>query len=372
MEAGGGGAAGGAGPAAGRFRAAAGAVRWAVRLRGRVRWSIVHVPLQRRLETFFTALWLFMIPVGMVSIWGIFLVLMLWKVTAVPAALYLAWIFLIDDSASTGRRVPYLRRAFIWGYVRDYFPIELRRTAELDPARNYVFGYHPHGVISMGALVNFSSDATGFAQLFPGIECHVLTLESNFKTPLLREWVLHQGICAAGLQACLTLLGKGPGASILLAVGGAAEALDARPGSLTLTLKKRKGFVRVALRAGASLVPVLSFGENELWGSLPNPEGSALRRMQNSMKKLMRFTFPAVYGRGLFNYDFGWMPHRRRIVSVVGAPIHIAAPFEGDLYSGEGSRRVDEVHGQYIAALQRVFQENKAEFGGQIRDLIIK
>ena len=59
-------------------------------------------------------------------------------------------------------------------------------------------------------------------------------------------------------------------------------------------------------------------------------------------------------------------------VSVVGAPIHISAPFEGDLYSGEGARRVDEVHSQYIAALQRVFQENKAEFGGQIRELVIK
>ena len=128
----------------GRFRAAARAVRAAARLRARVRWTPWNVPLRRRLETFFTALWLFMIPVGTLTIWALFLLMMLWKVTAVPAALYLAWIFLVDNSAEHGSRVPYLRRAFIWGYVRDYFPIELRRTAELDPKRSYVFGYHPH------------------------------------------------------------------------------------------------------------------------------------------------------------------------------------------------------------------------------------
>merc|ERR1712094_109558 len=96
-----------------------------------------------------------------------------------------------------------------------------------------------------------------------------------------------------------------------------AEAEGLRPGGATFGGEPGAG-------------PVVR-GERAV-GSLPNPEGSALRRMQNSMKKLMKFTFPAVYGRGLFNYDFGWMPHRRRIVSVVGAPIHISAPFEGDLY----------------------------------------
>ena len=46
--------------------------------------------------------------------------------------------------------------------------------------------------------------------------------------------------------------------------GGAAEALDAHPGKLELTLRKRKGFVRIALQTGASLVPSLAYGENDL------------------------------------------------------------------------------------------------------------
>ena len=48
-------------------------------------------------------------------------------------------------------------------------------------------------------------------------------------------------------------------------LGGAAEALDSRPGCQMLTLKGRKGFIRIALETGSQLVPVYSFGETELY-----------------------------------------------------------------------------------------------------------
>jgi Diacylglycerol acyltransferase len=51
----------------------------------------------------------------------------------------------------------------------------------------------------------------------------------------------------------------------MIVVGGAAESLNAFPGTYNLVLKKRLGFIKLALRNGASLVPVLSFGENDLW-----------------------------------------------------------------------------------------------------------
>lgn len=52
--------------------------------------------------------------------------------------------------------------------IRDYFPIELIKTADLKPEKNYIFCYHPHGVISLGAISNFATEATGFSEKFPG------------------------------------------------------------------------------------------------------------------------------------------------------------------------------------------------------------
>jgi len=59
-------------------------------------------------------------------------------------------------------------------------------------------------------------------------------------------------------------LRAGPGSSITIVVGGAAESLSAHPGTADLTLKRRKGFIKLAIRTGASLVPVFSFGENDV------------------------------------------------------------------------------------------------------------
>lgn len=49
-----------------------------------------------------------------------------------------------------------------------------------------------------------------------------------------------------------------------IVVGGAAESLSARPGTADLTLKRRLGFIKLAIREGADLVPVFSFGENDV------------------------------------------------------------------------------------------------------------
>jgi hypothetical protein len=43
---------------------------------------------------------------------------------------------------------------------KGYFPISLVKTHELPPDRKYVFGYHPHGIIGMGAIANFGTEGT--------------------------------------------------------------------------------------------------------------------------------------------------------------------------------------------------------------------
>ena len=55
---------------------------------------------------------------------------------------------------------------------------------------------------------------------------------------------------------------NGPGSAITIVVGGAEESLHARPGVMELVLKKRHGFIRIAIESGSLVVPVLSFGEN--------------------------------------------------------------------------------------------------------------
>ena len=73
---------------------------------------------------------------------------------------------------------------------------------------------------------------------------------------------------------------SGKGQSIMIAIGGATESLYSTPGTMDLVLQRRTGFVRVALQTGAALVPVINFGENELYNTVRGSSNSALRRFQ--------------------------------------------------------------------------------------------
>ena len=72
-----------------------------------------------------------------------------------------------------------------------------------------------------------------------------------FKFPFFRDILLAHGICDVSKESITHLCtGKESGNAVIIVVGGAAESLDAHPGEATLTLKDRKGFVKMALLTG--------------------------------------------------------------------------------------------------------------------------
>ena len=71
--------------------------------------------------------------------------------------------------------------------------LQLVKTHNLLTSRNYIFGYHPHGIMGLGAFCNFSTEATGVSKKFPGIRPYLATLAGNFRMPLLREYLMSGG-----------------------------------------------------------------------------------------------------------------------------------------------------------------------------------
>ncbi|KAF5386409.1 hypothetical protein D9757_006670 [Collybiopsis confluens] len=249
----------------------------------------------------------------------------------------------------------------------------LLETAELPPDRPYVFGYHPHGIIGMGALATFATEATGFSAAFPGIKPHLLTLASNFHMPFYRDIILAMGICSVSKRSCSNILKSGPGSAITIVVGGAAESLSAHPGTADLTLRKRHvdslislGFIKVAIQHGADLVPVFSFGENDIYEQMPNQPGTTIYSLQKKFQSMFGFTLPLFHGRGLLNYNIGLMPYRRQIVAVVGNPIHVEQCDKPDI------EEVMRVQKMYIEELTSIWHAYKDQFAkARTRELSI-
>lgn len=73
------------------------------------------------------------------------------------------------------------------------FCLQLVKTHNLLTTRNYIFGYHPHGIMGLGAFCNFSTEATEVSKKFPGIRPYLATLAGNFRMPVLREYLMSGG-----------------------------------------------------------------------------------------------------------------------------------------------------------------------------------
>jgi 2-acylglycerol O-acyltransferase 2 len=328
--------------------------------RSAIRWAPLNVPVQRRLQTVMVLIHTLSIAGGL----AIFLLLcaipLLWPIV-IPYMLYCMF-SRASVNGKLSQRSEWFRRSKIWSLFASYFPARLHRSQELEPTRKYIFGYHPHGIISHGGFAAFATEALGFSQLFPGITNTLLTLDSNFRIPLYREYALRMGLASVSRESCENLLskggrnGEGMGRAITIVVGGARESLDAIPYTLRLVVKRRKGFVKLAIRQGADLVPVLAFGENDIYDQFDSAAHPWIHKGQMAVKKLMGFTVPLFHARGVFNYDVGMMPYRRPINIVVGRPVRILQNKNPD------QAYIDEIHGKYVDELKRIWEDWKDTF----------
>ncbi|XP_029837364.3 2-acylglycerol O-acyltransferase 2 isoform X1 [Ixodes scapularis] len=332
-----------------------------------VEFAPLNIPLKRRMQTLAVVIGAGLFFFGVFWGTGLFVYLLFFTSFYYLPLLYVVW--MVYDSKTPkrgGRPIGWVRRWPIWCYARDYYPVSLVKTGELDPSRNYIFGYHPHGIVCAGAFINFATDSTGFDKLYPGIKTLLLTLNMNFYIPLSRELAMFYGLISADRDSLRWMLTKqGGGNAAIIAVGGAQEALDAHKGMYVLTLRNRKGFVRCALQCGADLVPVFSFGENDIFYQVKNPPGSRLRWFQERMKAVTGLSPVIFYGRGIMQYNFGYVPFRKKIVVVMGKPIGVPK------IEDPTAEDVSIWHEKYITALTELFEEHKAKCGAEDASLTV-
>ncbi|XP_045494257.1 2-acylglycerol O-acyltransferase 2-like [Colias croceus] len=323
-----------------------------------VEWAPLNVPLSRRLQTLAATGWICLVLFSEALAVLLFIKL-LYSSYWYLALLYAVWMLNdIDICHRGGRTIQWVRNWTWWRYYRDYFPIKLVKTTDLDPSNNYLFACFPHGVVCSGAFGAFATNALDFYKVFPGLSCHMITLAGHFLVPFFRELLLAFGTCASSQESLLYLLDKKrhQGNCVCLIVGGAAEALDSHPGEYKVILNRRKGFIRIAMRSGAPLVPVFSFGETDVFRPPNNPQDSYLRRFQERVRKLTGISPMFPIGRGLFQYSYGVLPLRSPITTVVGKPL--AVPRNLDPTDEE----VDALHAEFTKRLIELFETEKPKY----------
>mmetsp|Transcript_17286 Transcript_17286/g.27011 ORF Transcript_17286/g.27011 Transcript_17286/m.27011 type:complete len:448 (-) Transcript_17286:177-1520(-) len=252
------------------------------------------------------------------------------------------------------RRSNAWRNSAIFQNFRDYFPMRLFKAKQkevFDKTQNFLFCYHPHGVISAGALGCVSA-ATGFDEYFPGITLSANTLAVNWYFPVIHEHASAFAYGDASRQCLLRTLTYGDGYSALLVTGGAKESMMAHPYTSDVVLKTRVGFVKIAIISGAKLVPVWSFGENNIFENMAH-DSPKLLKFQRRVQQILTFAPVMVNGRGVFSYSGGLLPHRRPISIVVGAPIEV------EKMAKPSNEAIMSLHKKYKDAVENLFNTYK-------------
>ncbi|KUF95156.1 hypothetical protein AM588_10006081 [Phytophthora nicotianae] len=205
------------------------------------------------------------------------------------------WLYNGAQKTGKGNVWESLRTSSIWGLMNKFLRIKIIREQELDPKKQYIFGFHPHGIIVLSRLAIFGRN---FDDVFPGIK-NRLSLSTQ---------------------------------------------------ATQLVLKKRLGFIKLAMRHGADLIPTFIFGEKWLY-NMWNPP----RFIINFFRKALGIPVLVFWGK------FWWMPKApaegKRYGLVYGKPIvtkHTPNPTDEEIRA---------VHAQYVAEIERIFKQYKSEFG---------
>lgn len=136
--------------------------------------------------------------------------------------------------------------------------------------------------------------------------------------------------------------------SISITLGGVDEMRRGSPKDLQLVVRKRRGIFKIALEMGVPIVPILTYGEQEIF---PESDLGILKMYNELMYDWFRFRIPFPTLNSVINWTRLSQTALEPIVSYTGKPIRtkkIPNPTE---------RQIKKLRDLYIQRLQDLFDE---------------
>ena len=318
---------------------------------------------------------------GIDSMWNILLITT-WLCTAhIALALLAASLYFLPQPLAVGTLASLValvllpvRRPFPrWGIAiaraityaaMDYFPMSLEWEDQPSFVEASVkgvpsiIGCEPHGVLPL-SIISFA-DYCYYGPETPSIvkETRALATSTIFYIPLLRQlwsWLGIDPISRAHMRAQLER-----GRSVLMIPGGVAECLRMTPKCETVYLRKRFGFVKMAIQTGAQLVPAYSFGQTRTysyWKLGPPLCSDATTARLAKIIGLAPMTFWGRWGSP--------MPRQEKIHTVVGKAIPVEK--RADPTNEDVAAKLEE----FIGAVKDLFERHRGENGYGDVELVV-
>ncbi len=239
--------------------------------------------------------------------------------------------------------------------IFNYFPLTIHVDGDVGDRQEkvdghddveetrYIFCYHPHGIFALGLFSLVFSKTSGFARQFWRSKPLVVGVASALlHVPILGRLCSWFGFIPASRhnlhEACKS------GYDLAIVPGGIAEMTQPPvEGKETLFLRRRRGFVRLALLHGRALVPVFCFGESKTF-----VQYGCFRKLREHLSRTLRVSIVFFRGRGCT-----LTPRQVPLRVVVGKPMKLPK------ISSPSDDTISRFHAQYMQLVENLFHSHK-------------
>ena len=275
--------------------------------------------------------WLYLWPLVLMGVLGILILLgVLMGVNLVLGLLVASLYGLFPKEVLFESVASRLRNKQVEENIQATFRMECQEA----PPPSCLFIWQPHGLISVSSV------------LFNGGLCkhpnyranHAVTLPFYHYFPVIGDIMRHLGSIPSDSGSITKTLRKGESVSVML--GGVREMLTAEGKHMKLYIRNRTGIFRIALDTGTPLVPVLTYGENELF---PRSDEWWATDLNNLLHSYAGMAVGIPTWKALQNWlELSYRP-LKPILTHVGSPI----PATGD---------IPTLRNTYIKAVEDLFK----------------
>ena len=256
-----------------------------------------------------------------------------------------AWLYalpMLISAAIPSRGVPWMApllrpmlRYFDYHEIFEYSDDDFRRDAQR--GKRYIVAVQPHGVISFVGICSWINAPPDFRTIKTAAAGVLLSF------PVLKHVMGIFGLTDASAKNITNHLTSRTGVdgSLVLYLGGIAELFMSCPDEERLYLSKRKGFIKIALRTGADVVPAYFYGNTRCLSVLKHgPLASLSRKVGASLTYFWGKAYLPIPRDEMLLYARG---------KPLGLP-HIPEPTAHD---------IDKYHALYCKEVRRLFESYK-------------
>lgn len=195
--------------------------------------------------------------------------------------------------------------------------------------------WHPHGMLSLTPILHTIRKKLG----------KIACVQIFHKIPIVRDMYHFVGSIPSDYSSMKRTLEK---ESLSVMPGGTREMMKSGSKTMRLVLKDRTGVFKLALETGTPIVPVLTFGEDELFPQLDTP---ILRTINQWLYSNWKFAIPLMSITSVANWMHLADSPLPPIRSHAGEPIQVQK-------TEASMEKIQELRETYQESLKKLFEKH--------------